>query len=44
MYIGELAPVTDILSMNEDELQEYIGERIDLLDPGGCCQSNRVCI
>lgn len=30
----ELAPVTDILSMNEDELQEYIGERIDLLDPG----------
>ena len=29
----ELAPVTDILSMNEDELQEYIGKKIDLLDP-----------
>ena len=29
----QLAPVTDILSMNEDELQEYIGKRIDILDP-----------
>jgi len=29
----ELASRTDVLSMNEDELQEYIGERIDLLDP-----------
>lgn len=28
----QLAPVTDILSMNEDELQEYIGKSIDILD------------
>lgn len=27
-----LADVTDILSMNEDEMQEYIGKRIDILD------------
>ncbi|MEA4965540.1 MAG: ADP-dependent glucokinase/phosphofructokinase [Oscillospiraceae bacterium] len=33
-YVHEqLAPVTDILSMNEDEMQDYIGKRIDLLDP-----------
>lgn len=33
-YVHEqLAPMTDILSMNEDELQEYIGERINILDP-----------
>lgn len=33
-YVHEqLASMTDILSMNEDELQEYIGERIDILDP-----------
>lgn len=29
----QLAPVVDVLSMNEDELQEYIGEKIDILDP-----------
>ncbi len=28
----KLAPMTDILSMNEDELQEYIGKRINILD------------
>jgi ADP-dependent phosphofructokinase/glucokinase len=28
----ELASVIDILSMNEDELQDYIGKRIDILD------------
>lgn len=28
----ELAPYIDILSMNEDELQEYIGRRIDILN------------
>lgn len=33
-YVHEqLAQLTDILSMNEDELQEYIGERIHILDP-----------
>lgn len=30
----ELAPFIDILSMNEDELQEYIGHRIDILNVG----------
>lgn len=29
----QLAPVIDILSMNEDELQQYIGRQIDILDP-----------
>lgn len=29
----KLAPFMDILSMNEDELQEYIGKKIDILDP-----------
>lgn len=29
----QLAPVIDILSMNEDELQEYIGRKINILDP-----------
>ena len=28
-----LASVTDIVSMNEDEMQEYIGKRINILDP-----------
>ncbi len=32
-YVHEqLASVVDILSMNEDELQEYIGKKINLLD------------
>lgn len=32
-YVHEqLASVVDVLSMNEDELQEYIGRRIDILD------------
>lgn len=29
-----LKETVDILSMNEDELQEYIGRKIDILDPG----------
>ena len=29
----ELASCVDILSMNEDEMQEYIGKRINILDP-----------
>ena len=29
----QLTPQIDILSMNEDELQEYIGKAIDILDP-----------
>lgn len=29
----QLAPQINVLSMNEDELQEYIGTAIDLLDP-----------
>lgn len=29
----QLAPVIDVLSMNEDELQEYIGKKIDILNP-----------
>lgn len=33
-YVHEqLCPHAHILSMNEDELQEYIGRRIDILDP-----------
>ena len=33
-YVHEkLCPHAHILSMNEDELQEYIGKRIDILDP-----------
>lgn len=32
MVHRELAPCIDILSMNEDELQEYIERRIDVLD------------
>ncbi|MGN1376773.1 MAG: ADP-dependent glucokinase/phosphofructokinase [Dorea sp.] len=33
-YVHEqLAPVTNVLSMNEDELQEYIGKSINILDP-----------
>ena len=33
-YVHEqLSSDIDILSMNEDELQEYIGRRIDILDP-----------
>ena len=32
-YVHEqLGPVTDVLSMNEDEMQEYIGKRIDILN------------
>ena len=32
-YVHEhLGPVTDIISMNEDEMQEYIGKRINILD------------
>ncbi|MCD8364376.1 MAG: hypothetical protein LUC83_00885 [Clostridiales bacterium] len=29
----ELQPVLDVLSMNEDEMQSYIGKRIDILNP-----------
>lgn len=29
----QLAPQIDVLSMNEDELQQYIGKSIDILDP-----------
>lgn len=29
----QLAPYATILSMNEDEMQEYYGKRIDILDP-----------
>jgi len=29
----QLRPVLHVLSMNEDELQEYIGEKIDILSP-----------
>lgn len=33
-YVHEqLAQVIDVLSMNEDELQDYIGRRIDILNP-----------
>ncbi len=33
-YVHEqLASVIDVLSMNEDELQDYIGRRINILDP-----------
>jgi len=33
-YVHEtLQPVIDILSMNEDELQDYVGHSIDILDP-----------
>ncbi len=28
-----LQPIIDILSMNEDELQDYVGHRIDILNP-----------
>lgn len=30
---SQLAPVIHVLSMNEDELQQYIGKRIDIFDP-----------
>lgn len=33
MCMSSCAPHAHILSMNEDELQEYIGRRIDILDP-----------
>ncbi len=33
----QLAPQSHILSMNEDEMQEYIGRRIDILDPDAVC-------
>ena len=33
MVHKRLAPVLDIISMNEDELQEYVGHKIQILDP-----------
>lgn len=33
MVHRQLAPVLDIISMNEDELQDYVGQRIRILNP-----------
>ena len=35
----QLVPVTHILSMNEDEMQEYIGKHINILDPKAVCDA-----
>lgn len=41
-YVHEqLASVIDVLSMNEDELQEYIGRRIDILNPDAVAEAVR---
>ncbi len=42
-YVHEqLAPQAHILSMNEDEMQEYIGRRIDILDPEAVSEALRI--
>ncbi|MCC3383576.1 hypothetical protein D4758_06610 [Enterocloster citroniae] len=33
MVHRKLAPVLDVISMNEDELQDFVGKRIQILDP-----------
>ncbi len=40
----ELAPYIDVISMNEDELQDYTGHKISILDPDEVFESIKYCL